>query len=87
MNAGSYTVTCDACPHQVEGELSDGRWFYFRARHHHWELHIGKTLDDALDNNPIAQGQDPDGNLSYGDAPDAARTLIETIISIIEEKP
>jgi hypothetical protein len=26
------SVTCEAVPVQIEGRLSDGRWFYFRSR-------------------------------------------------------
>lgn len=28
-----YEVTCEGAPLQIEGTLSDGRLFYFRARH------------------------------------------------------
>ena len=27
-----FTVTCGSHPVQIEGRLTDGRWFYFRAR-------------------------------------------------------
>ena len=78
----SYTVTCSACPHQAEGELSDGRWFYFRARHECWELSIANTLDDAIGDDPVAEGRDPRGNLSYGGAPDVARALVEAVVKL-----
>ena len=87
MRVKSYTVTCNACPHQAEGELDDGRWFFFWARRRHWEIGIGDTVDDAVgacqDDKPLARGEDPDGNLSYGDAPDEARALVEAVCSIV----
>ena len=36
-------TTCISFPNQVEGKFSDGRPFYFRARHGHWTLHVGKV--------------------------------------------
>ena len=86
MKVKSYTVTCNACPHQAEGELSDGRWFYFRARHEYWELSIAGTLDEAIGADPVAEGRDPNGNLSYGDAPDEARALVEAVCSIVNPR-
>lgn len=40
--------TCTACPTQYEGQMADGRFFYFRYRHALAELGIGATLDDAV---------------------------------------
>jgi len=37
----SLTWTCGACPVQIEGELTDGRQFYFRYRHAHASLAVG----------------------------------------------
>jgi hypothetical protein len=44
----TYRVTCGSCPFQVEGQLVDERWFYFRARGRSVELGVGNTLDDAV---------------------------------------
>jgi len=89
MKVKSYTVTCNSCPHQAEGELEDGRWFYFRARHHFWYLSVGDTLDSAVYRNDnedaTAMGVDPHGLLTYGDAPDNARAIVNAIISTLGE--
>lgn len=79
MKVKSYTVTCNACPHQAEGELSDGRWFYFRARNNVWTFSVGDTLRKAVASEPLAEGDDPRGNLSYGDAPVVARAIVEAL--------
>lgn len=79
MKVKSYAVTCNACPHQAEGELSNGRWFYFRARNGVWTFNVGDTIDDAVRNDAVARGDDPHGDLSYGDAPDKARVIVEAL--------
>jgi hypothetical protein len=40
-------VTCPAVPVQVEGELADGRWYFFRYRHGVAGLGIGATEEEA----------------------------------------
>lgn len=42
------TVTCSGAPVQIEGTLSDGRCFYFRARHRSITLGVGDTPDAAV---------------------------------------
>ena len=84
MTIKSYIVTCNSCPHQTEGELEDGRHFYFRARWDEWTLGIGNTPTEAIDisasDTPLASGIDPQGKITYGDAPDAARAIVTAII-------
>lgn len=41
-------VTCESAPAQIEGQLDDGRYFYFRARGRYAELGIGTTPEDAV---------------------------------------
>lgn len=41
-------VTCSAAPVQIEGTLTDGRRFYFRARFGRAQLGIGPTVDAAV---------------------------------------
>lgn len=41
-------VTCGAVPVQIEGRLTDGRYFYFRARHRSVTLGFGDSPDDAV---------------------------------------
>ncbi len=47
--------TCERWPTQYEGELSDGTFFYFRARSGRWDFTVGDTLDLAV------SGLDPVG--------------------------
>lgn len=54
------TLTCGACPVQYEGQLLDGRHFYFRYRWGRATLGIGAT--------PDAAAEDPDEvGLTVGD--------------------
>lgn len=77
-------MTCNSCPHQVEGELLDGRSFYFRARHDYWTLSVGNSIDEAVGvERPTASGEDPHGRLSYGDAPAEARSIIEACLAVV----
>ena len=41
-------VTCSAVPVQIEGRLTDGRYFYFRARGRGASLGFGDSPDDAV---------------------------------------
>lgn len=41
-------LTCEACPVQIEGRLTDGRWFYFRYRYGVARLGIAADLPGAL---------------------------------------
>lgn len=43
----SGTITCHACPVQIEGTV-DGSHFYFRARWDTWTFGIGRTADEAV---------------------------------------
>jgi hypothetical protein len=44
----SYVKTCEACPEQYEGTLTDGRIFYFSYSRGQAFLGIGRTLDEAV---------------------------------------
>lgn len=44
----SASITCEYAPFQVEGALTDGRFFYFRARHYSARLHVSTAQDDSL---------------------------------------
>lgn len=41
-------VTCPAVPVQIEGHLTDGRWFYFNSRYDRALLGVGDTLQAAV---------------------------------------
>lgn len=45
----SMELTCPAAPVQLEGELDDGRRFYFRARFRKIEFGIGQTVTEAAE--------------------------------------
>lgn len=42
------TITCEACPYQVEGKLSDGSYFYFRYRFSKVRIGVGASVRDAV---------------------------------------
>jgi hypothetical protein len=44
----SCECTCEACPEQYEGTLTDGTVFYFRARFGQAQLGLGATVDQAV---------------------------------------
>lgn len=43
------TMTLPRAPEEYEGQLTDGRWFYFRYRWGHASLGIGRDVDEAVD--------------------------------------
>ena len=47
MRVAWARFTTVACPVQIEGQLADGRWFYFRARYSHAGVGIGADLQRA----------------------------------------
>ena len=44
--------TCGACPVQIEGELTDGRKFYFRYRHAFASLAVGEYPQGVVEQSP-----------------------------------
>lgn len=48
LEVKTYDVTCEGAPVQVQGSLTDGRRYYFRARHRAIELGVGATDEDAV---------------------------------------
>lgn len=48
MEITSLKWTCLAAPVQAEGELEDGKFFYFRARHSGWSFSVGDDHEDAV---------------------------------------
>ncbi len=61
MSVTRLSTTCHGRPNQIEGELGDGRPFYFRGRHGHWELCIGQpgeTVDGMDIDDPAVEGDD-----------------------------
>lgn len=49
-------VTCSLCPLQIEGDLGELGWFYFRARHYETRLTVGADLVDAVRANIDSDG-------------------------------
>lgn len=59
--------TCSACPVQWEGQLRDGRFFYFRYRSGNATLAIGPTLDEVrgrMDQSRLRIGDGLDGSMT-----------------------
>jgi hypothetical protein len=52
----SQKRTSGACPEQYEGQLTDGRWFYFRYRFGWATLGLGPNIDTAVDNAHRSEG-------------------------------
>ncbi|GAB6902502.1 hypothetical protein [Kineosporia succinea] len=59
-------TTCATAPVQIEGTLSNGQFFYFRARHTGISLGIGATPDEAVENTVIAVGLAQQGAIPVG---------------------
>lgn len=75
-----YRTTCAAAPVQMEGTLSDGRFFYFRSRHRSITLGLGDSPEAAVsDPNEVGlqmTGWDGDKHaLSWVSETDAANLL------------
>lgn len=75
-------VTCPSVPLQIEGAV-DGGYIYFRARHGHWQLGIGRSQDEAVNAafdaaEPVAfRGVDADEDMSFGGQDEAWALLAE----------
>ena len=71
----SYEITCGACPFQVEGQLSDGREFYFRYRSSLLRIGVGEThqgaVHDAMQGPVFADRSDVEGDYLGGVMSDA----------------
>lgn len=67
--------TCESCPEQWNGRLTDGQHFYFRLRPGQAQLGIGATADDAV-LQTVIDGDDaatePYGDLMLGSFESAA---------------
>jgi hypothetical protein len=76
MQGLRMTITCGACPLQIEGTI-DGEPYYFRARGEHWSMGIGG--DTVVE--PLWSMSGP-----WGDGPFAAGYMPEHIGQAIVEK-
>jgi hypothetical protein len=58
--------TCNSCPSQWEGELTNGNFIYIRFRWGNLGYGIGATIDQAVVNYDYGEqiGDEFDGNLS-----------------------
>lgn len=79
-------MTCVACPEQYEGELVDGRAFYFRLRHGRAWLGAGvdqeHAADDAMVRPPVPYGDSLTG--AFESAEDRA-AVFETLLAQLGE--
>lgn len=64
VQPGTVRRTCTACPTQYQGQMADGRWFYFRYRGGIADLGLGDTFDQAAEET-FPRGQVP--AISLGD--------------------
>jgi hypothetical protein len=49
IHVATMKTTCEACPVQIEGTLTDGRYFYFRSRHRQTTLSLGPDPYGAVE--------------------------------------
>jgi len=75
-----YVRSYGACPTQLDGRGTDGRPFYFRARHGVWQLRVGAVSDPteftewADWGTVVAEGEDPTAGFMPADDVDALIT-------------
>ena len=53
----SLEMTCESCPAQWEGKLTDGNHVYIRWRHNELRVGVGPTLWDAVDDSQLCTVQ------------------------------
>jgi hypothetical protein len=85
MKVDSISCTCDACPTQYEGTLSDGREIYIRYRHGMLTAHISPQVGgDAVGGKCIHSEQlsddEMDGWISY----QSIRSILDDVIDMPE---
>lgn len=88
LEFASIEWTCSACPVQAEGRLSDGRWFYFRARHEAATLSAADTLDDAIEDPQTRVRIEgwPEYGAGHIGIPEAA-ALADRMVGLLRPKP
>lgn len=68
MNIARIVQTCEACPSQWEGYLTDGRAFYVRFRYGHLRMSVHPTYPLADDADVVVEEYD-EGDRWAGDMP------------------
>jgi hypothetical protein len=77
-------VTCGAVPVQIEGRLTDGRFFYFRARGRGVTLGFGDSPDDAVGGPGPVVSFDGIGTHAVGwMSVDLAEALLEFLVGAV----
>ena len=77
-------VTCEVAPVQIEGTLTDGRYFYFRARHRSISLGVGATAEEAVAGDDIGfrmSGFDSDRHAWSWIDPHHAMNLLQFMVA------
>lgn len=69
-----FEVTCGSHPVQIEGRLTDGRWFYFRARGPYAQL--GSSSIDASEAVAATIGDRAGGSVGIASADPRKYNLI-----------
>lgn len=82
----NVTWTCLGCPMQAEGQLDDGRWFYFRYRWGHATFGVGATPGEAVADqrggDGIAYGDELQGVLDSAEADELLRRAMEQRLAV-----
>lgn len=80
-------TTSNGMPNQVEGQLDDGRPFYFRARHGGWSLAIGQP-GETVDDISLRPDEDCDavGRMSTAGwwNPEAAERFVRALLDLVD---
>lgn len=77
-------VTCGAVPVQIEGRLTDGRYFYFRARGRGVSLSFGDSADAAVGGSGPAVAFDGIGTYAAGwMSVELGQALLEFLVSAV----
>jgi len=82
----TYTITKNSgmMPNQIEGITADGKWFYFRGRHHFAKLYVANSEEEwqsDINHQPIWQKEVTDAGWFE---PDEFESLFWQVIAELE---
>jgi len=81
-------LTCESCPTQWEGQLHDGRYFYFRYRFGWASLAIGATAGKVTGRSDVSEeiGDDLDGSMDIDEYRAAFLRLYGRLAEVLTAK-